>query len=490
MPEYSGYKGTAPIDFAGIARQGVSDIINARAADEKKATDASALKKKNDDSFNEEYDEAATAMSTSVGTTPDKEFNDLVFEANDKGRVMQTNLYNNAQSPADQAYAKRIFGKMTRELGNWKIFRDNIAEVTKINTERITEGTSSVLEQEEMAWRGKALNFNDKHASWSPNGDLLFNTVDVDGNVTESLTASQLVGNVQNFLVDKHDLSDVTKSIVDSGGTYKIQEGSTTITSLTESPNYDKWMNRQIRAATNSNDPKTIAAIVLDNNLELDYQMKTGGKESVSLYSGIYYSDDQKTTKVEKQLQEIMEDEGREFSEEEQEELRSEIGGLMIPVNGSGSGENNYSVNSKHKDLVRSAIEKDVAIKLGYTETKKKDSTNGSERNKGKEYKNGYTSTINAMNGDFSGLNNNYVYKKTSNGIAIYKRFTTEGFDLTEQIITGTGAYKPIVTTNNPKQLSVYAFGGSQDAAMNKWDKANKIYGGSNSNNSSGGELD
>lgn len=469
MPEYSGYKGTAPVDFGGIAKQSMADILSVRQAEKKSAADAAALKKKNDEEYDKTYNLAIKEMAESVGVTADREFNDIVFEATSKGRDLQSEINKLVKSGNMlKSDAKKVYGKMSAELANWKIFKDNIGEVSKISTERITKGESSVLEQEESAWRGQLLNFNDKGASWSPNGELMFQTVDQEGNITKSQTAAQLVGQVQNFLVDRHEMSDITMGIVESGGSYKYVDGLSTITDPTQAPGYDKWMNRQVSAATQSNDPKTIAAIVLDNGLEYEHQMKSGSKELVSLYSGVYYNETQRDEKVEKQIQEVMEDSGRIFSKEEMEEIRAEIENLMIPVNEGGSGENKYSVNSKHKDLVREAIEKDVAFKLGYSESKRKPTTSGSgggtplqkETNKLiTEYSNNSFYASGGYNSKFGGLNKRYFYKRNGNGdVEVYEKQKIMGGTFTNaEMVNKLGSLEPIFTATNPSQMADYA---------------------------------
>jgi hypothetical protein len=494
MPEYLGYTSRGEgVDFAGEARKLADQITGI----EQRRT----LEK-------EELDAMNNLDMQLFQSGNNQTMNDFALNGAD---VIRGNMHTwNKQLKAGMLSPKEYKAKITNARADW----GSLAEIAKTYDQRFMKQmerqrpdengkiAASGLETYMLEHFADLADLESKSVYVDPNtGRVLLSNTDEQGLFTGQPFDMNHINNPGNVIDARLDVADTVSSTVKNWEAFEAFElGARGVTNKYKdvrlNNEYDKASNQL--AISIIKQPNAVASIINDNGVSGSFSFSDeaeGVGKSYDIYSDFYMTDEDKYMAMGKQLdnlRKLMEISGDKLTAEQEDKFLSEVEKYMIKVSKDPNGTATAQPTKDQEQLAIDRIKSEIEITLGHEESGTgghKPSTGGSKSD-GAKYVNGYNATLNAFEGDFSGMNSNYVYVKKSDGVYVYNRWKQDGFDLTNEILAGTNKYKPKSIAKNPKALSVFSFGGSQDAAMNKWDQANKKFGGSSKTDNDGGKSD
>ena len=186
----------------------------------------------------------------------------------------------------------------------------------------------------------------------------------------------------------------------------------------------------------------------------------------------------------------------------------------LVKVQKDPSGIINPVLTDEQKKLAKDRVKQEVEIQMEkkITGSPKQQWSSGSstttttKADKEAELKTGYVASIRAFgydaeamkNGsvvptgdyDFGGLNKSYQYRRTAQGVEVYK--TGDLDPTTNKPIEDakTGPRKPVKVAKNPRDLAQYIFNGEASSASADYEKARSLYLGGNTPKSGGSNND
>lgn len=465
MATYAGYQRINTPDLSAPFGEKAAGLMNQYAAgkaqEAKQAQEQMKLRKAEMDKLDEGYyDAMAKISSTGVTDYPDKTFQDVVFNATTGGRD-QLKMYHEAlkNGQISNRDYKMIETNMLSSFNALKEYQENSAEFANAQVERMKKKESGYLEEERAQYNAQLSNLRNKTAAFDADGNLMWQTLDADGNVVNQQSVINLVSanNISNQFVDRTNLKEVVENIASSDGGYTYAKGSKTITDPTAQEGYTGWVNGQVRTVTQGGNPQRITSLLMDGNISENFTI--GGKE-VSIDPGTFRTEGELKNKVDQELMEIIEDYELELSEEDAKALRKEISTMMIPITTEG-GKDMYGINTKHKTLVEDRIKEDIRIKLGYKETKRSASTGSGKPSQTQRISDKVRELSDKAWNEksdeaFGNLDKGYMYVPSNGMINIYKRQYRSGVDITQKLIN-SGNMDPTTVAYGPEDLSDYA---------------------------------
>jgi len=466
MATYAGYQAVSAPDLSAPFREQLAGLMSKRAADAERQfqLDRENLKLKKAEMDKVDagyYDAQSKIMAASVTDYPNKTFKDLIFDGANSARDYLKSAHDMVAS-GDMSINqyKQIESNMLASFTALNQYQSNAAEFANDQVKRQAEGKSGYLEEERTMYNAQLSNLQNKTATILPDGNLVWQTLDENGEVVNTQSVINLVSanNISNQFVDKMDLSAMVDGIAQSQGGYTYTKGLKTISDPTAQEGYTGWVNSQIRMVTNGRNPQTITSILMDGGVTDTFELKDG--VTINVGGGTYRTQEELSNKVDQQMLQISEDYEIEFTEEEAEKMRAEIESMMIPITTEG-GKDVYGVSSKHINLVENRLKDDIKMKLGYKESKKSPTSSGkptqtqliSDKVRELSDKAWNQQTQDA----FGNLDKNYVYIPSDDGesIKIYNAMSIQGIKVKDP-----KQYKdldPVTTAYGPEDLADYA---------------------------------
>lgn len=477
MAEYAGYIPGKSIDWLSLAKgvktdidQGLKAREERKAADEKLVTDVSSKLR-------------------SWESTQNKSFNEVVLNGLDKARTQALDW--NRQLKSGQITRNEYQRRMNNLNDSFDAFATTTKNfdqyVVSIN-KRQEEGLSSSFEMFSADLNSRLMNIGTKDMNVGDSGDF-FVTDLVDGSVQNVRNYT----NMNNIVDNKIDVAKTVDSVVskwDPVVLQQLKDGGATV--LTEDPRlnaaYQKAKADLIGTLVNKDNPRGIVSILLDNS-DLDYNL--------------FYTADDARKVLSRAVESKEMADGKAMTPEERTKFEEKyFNENMIQVVQDNDGKYQPRITDKMisdaNRVAESQIEQQLGFKKeeergfapsggggggggrGMTYTEEKDIAKQKEQIN--QYQRGYLSTMKAFGVDpstnkkmgtynFSGLDNKYQYKRTSEGVEIYKAGSLDA----KGNLTKKASYVGLAT--EPKGLAEYAvYGRSPDEAVTNYEKGRTQY--------------
>ena len=477
MLEYAGYQSRKTVDWNSIGKeisttvdQGLKAREERKAADQKLLTDAG----KNLNSWE---------------TTQNKSFDNVILGGLDQAR--------NKSLEWDKALRSGTMSRneFQQKMMNLNTSFDSLTQATKNFDQYITSvneaqknGELSALGMAKAKINMDALRLSQKTLNVGDNGDM-FMVSDTNGTIQNVKNWTNM-NNIVDVPIDVPKQVDdvvskwdfVTEEILGPNGQKTISENPR----LNDA--YQNAKENLIGAIVDESNPSSVVSVLLDNS-NLGYQTYFTGEDVTSLV--------EKAAKIQeaKDKKQMTAEEAKVFAENYKKnnliELVLNNDGEIMPV-----------VTPKMVLDARGVAESQIEEQLGWKQevergfapggggdggsTKADERAAATERKRANEYSRGYVATMDAFGidpdtnkrikgkADFSGLDNRYQYRRTSEGVEIWKSgsFDEKGIKDTKKAV-----YKGLA--KEPKELAKYSvYGKSTAEAATNYEKGRSQYRG------------
>ena len=479
MPEYAGYQSSKTVDWASIGKEiGATVDQGLKAREERKAADQKL------------YTDSEKKLSTWEGTQ-NKSYDQVILGGLEDARNKKLEWKKGLESGAisRNEYQMRIqnldnsFESLVMTTKNFDNYVTSVADAYK-NGEIGAEGMAKAKIQID------AMKMGNKKLTVGDNGDM-YMVSDLSGNVPaqnvknwskmNNLSSPKLdVSTTVDDIVGKWD-PVITSTVGANGETLSVENVRT-------NPAYKMAKESLIGSIVNEDDPSSVVSVLLDNS-NLDYQT--------------YYSGDDVTSLVEKaaKIQEAVD--GKEMTQEEALAFAKDYKeNHLIEIYTDNNGDLVSKVTPKMIKDARDVVNNKIEARLGWKNEEQRgfapDKGGGggssrvderaaaTEQKRANEYSRGYVATMDAFGidpdtnkrikgkADFSGLDSNYQYVRTSDGVQVWK---AGSFDENGKKIKKKAVYVKLATT--PKGLAEYSvYGKSPAEAETNYEKGRTQYRG------------
>lgn len=480
MPEYAGYQSSKTVDWASIGKEiGATVDQGLKAREERKAADQKL------------YTDSEKKLSTWEGTQ-NKSYDQVILGGLEDARNKKLEWKKGLESGAisRNEYQMRIqnldnsFESLVMTTKNFDNYVTSVADAYK-NGEIGAEGMAKAKIQID------AMKMGNKKLTVGDNGDM-YMVSDLSGNVPaqnvknwskmNNLSSPKLdVSTTVDDIVGKWD-PVITSTVGANGETLSVENVRT-------NPAYKMAKESLIGSIVNEDDPSSVVSVLLDNS-NLDYQT--------------YYSGDDVTSLVEKaaKIQEAVD--GKEMTQEEALAFAKDYKeNHLIEIYTDNNGDLVSKVTPKMIKDARDVVNNKIEARLGWKNeeqrgfapdkggdgggsTKADERAAATEQKRANEYSRGYVATMDAFGidpdtnkrikgkADFSGLDSNYQYVRTSDGVQVWK---AGSFDENGKKIKKKAVYKGLA--KEPKDLAKYSvYGKSPAEAATNYEKGRTQYRG------------
>jgi hypothetical protein len=325
----------------------------------------------------------------------------------------------------------------------------------------------------------KSLNIGDE-------GDF-FMVSDLDGTVQNVRNYT----NMNNIVDNKIDVAGSVDNIVSKWDPVVLQElkaGGVVVSSedpRLNDPAYKAAKENLIGSLVDPKNARGVVSVLLDNS-NLEYEM--------------YYTKDQRNDLINKAIAKEESIKGKAMSADEQRAFAEKYDKEnLIQVVQDNSGNYQPVINDKMIEDARRVVGDQIEIQLGWKKesdrgfapqrepsTRAEDKEKATEQKRANEYSRGYVATMDAFGidpntnqrikgkADFSGLDNDYQYIRTQDGVQIWG---AGSFDENGRKNKKKAVYKGLAST--PKELAKYAvYGKSTAEAETNYEKGRSQYRG------------
>ena len=477
MPEYAGYIPQKSIDWLSLAKGIKGDIDQGlKAREERKAADQKL------------FTDASKNLGSWEGTQ-NKSFNTVVLGGLDEARnkALQWNKDLKSGAISRNEYQRRM-SNLNESFDSLSTATKNFDQyVTSIN-DRQQKGLSSSFEMFSALINSDLQNVGQKTLNIGDEGDF-FMVSDTDGTVQNVRNYT----NMNNIVDNKIDVTGTVDGIVSKWDPVVLQElkaGGVVVSSedpRLNDPAYKAAKENLIGSVVDPKNPRGVVSVLLDNS-NLEYEM--------------YYTKDQRNDLINKAIAKEESIKGKTMSADEQRAFAEKYDKEnLIQVIQDNDGNYQPVINDKMIEDARNVVGDQIEIQLGW----KKETDRGytptsgggggssrvderaaaTERKRANEYSRGYVATMDAFGidpdtnkrikgeADFSGLDGNYQYVRTSKGVQVWK---SGSFDESGKK-TKKAVYVKLATT--PKGLAEYSvYGKSPAEAETNYEKGRSQYRG------------
>ena len=474
MPEYAGYQSRKTVDWNSIGKE-ISTTVDQglKAREERKAADQKLLT------------DAGKNLS-SWETTQNKSFDTVVLNGLDQAR--------NKSLEWDKALRSGTMSRneFQQKMMNLNTSFDSLTQATKNFDQYITSvneaqknGELSALGMAKAKINMDALRLSQKTLNVGDNGDM-FMVSDTNGTIQNVKNWTNM-NNIVDVPIDVPKQVDdvvskwdfVTEEILGPNGQKTISENPR----LNDA--YQNAKENLIGAIVDESNPSSVVSVLLDNS-NLGYQTYFTGEDVTSLV--------EKAAKIQeaKDKKQMTAEEAKVFAENYKKnnliELVLNNDGEIMPVvtpkmvlDARGVAESQIEEQLGWKN----EVERGFAPGGGGGGSRVDERAEAKEQEQLNEFQRGYIATMDAFGidpatnkrikgkTDFSGLDSNYQYVRTSEGVQVWK---SGSFDESGKK-TKKAEYVKLATT--PKGLAEYAvYGKSPDEAKTNYDKGRSQYRG------------
>ena len=490
--EYAGYVSRGSIDWSGIAK-GLQENVNKGLQERQKKIDED----------NKLFDDTRKKLGE-YENTQSPSYNTRAYQLTDQSRGYLSDLKKKLES-----------GEITRS--EYKMSTNNLYEQydSFINTSKqfdqyISEVNKKIQSGEAGAEFVAKANANMAFMGLADGSAEL--QVGKDGGIYVSKDGSPISikqwTNIQNLADGKIDVNEQISKFTDKvadvvrSSTSAAGASVTTDDARQKTEQYNAIKRNAIATVANRSNPSSIVSILMDNS-DLGYQIFMNGNDIKEAVNNAI------------QKQELENGEGVSLTDEQKQKIQSDIESKAIMYTMSGDGSLNPTLTDAMiadaekvaGEFFEAQIDSKITTEAAQLYRNKKDDGGGREMTyteekdiaKQKEqinqYQRGYLSTMKAFGVDpstnkktgtynFSGLDNKYQYKRTSEGVEIYKAGSLDA----KGNLTKKASYVGLAT--EPKGLAEYAvYGRSPDEAVTNYEKGRTQYRTSKGLGSTGGSA-
>lgn len=475
MPEYAGYQSRKTIDWSSIGKEiGGAVDQGLKAREERKAADQKLL----------------TDASKNLGSwegTQNKSFNTVVLGGLDEARnkALQWNKDLKSGAISRTEYQRRM-SNLNESFDSLSTATKNFDQyVTSIN-DRQQKGLSSSFEMFSALINTDLQNVGQKTLNIGDEGDF-FMVSDTDGTVQNVRNYT----NMNNIVDNKIDVAGTVDGIVSKWDPVILQElkaGGVVVSSedpRLNDPAYKSAKENLIGSVVDPKNPRGVVSVLLDNS-NLEYEM--------------YYTKDQRNDLINKAIAKEESIKGKTMSADEQRAFAEKYDKEnLIQVIQDNDGNYQPVINDKMIEDARNVVGDQIEIQLGWKReadrgfapggggggSRVDERAEATEQKRANEYSRGYVATMDAFGidpatnkrikgkADFSGLDSNYQYVRTSEGVQVWK---SGSFDESGKK-SKKAVYKGLA--KEPKELAKYAvYGKSTAEAETNYEKGRSQYRG------------
>lgn len=263
MAEYAGYVAPKTVDYGAISSGLLSNKLSAeQLRQSQKLAKAKVLQKElqrqQDIQRKEETEFKKDLTSLKIPeATPDKPFNEYIFNGAEKTRSKLTELYKKKQrgeitvTEYNKAYSN-FLSQWDQTASTIKSYNSNLQKLTN----EIGEGKQSPIGVFKIGKFANAGQYGNKELVPKDDGRIEQVTYNKDGKplVTETITNIQALGATDLYSDYSVDYDKIFKQAEDALGEYKKEVGTITTSDKTKSPDFAKNINLVIKGVLNNDD--------------------------------------------------------------------------------------------------------------------------------------------------------------------------------------------------------------------------------------------
>ena len=263
MAEYAGYVAPKTVDYGAISSGLLSNKLSAeQLRQSQKLAKAKVLQKElqrqQDIQRKEETEFKKDLTSLKIPeATPDKPFNEYIFNGAEKTRSKLTELYEKKQrgeitvTEYNKAYSN-FLSQWDQTASTIKSYNSNLQKLTN----EIGEGKQSPIGVFKIGKFANAGQYGNKELVPKDDGRIEQVTYNKDGKplVTETITNIQALGATDLYSDYSVDYDKIFKQAEDALGEYKKEVGTITTSDKTKSPDFAKNINLVIKGVLNNDD--------------------------------------------------------------------------------------------------------------------------------------------------------------------------------------------------------------------------------------------
>ena len=263
MAEYAGYIAPKTVDYGAISSGLLSNKISIEQLKQSQELAKAKLLQKELQRQEDiqrkgeaEFKKDLTSLKIPEAT-PDKPFNEYIFNGAEKTRSKLTELYEKKQkgqitvTEYNKAYSN-FLSQWDQTASTIKSYNSNLQKLTN----EIGEGKQSPIGVFKIGKFANAGQYGNKELVPKDDGRIEQVTYNKDGKplVTETITNIQALGATDLYSDYSVDYDKIFKQAEEALGQYKKEEGTITTSDKTKNPDFDKNINLVIKGVLNNDD--------------------------------------------------------------------------------------------------------------------------------------------------------------------------------------------------------------------------------------------